>query len=77
MITIKNLPEQINSHINEIDNNTSEDILELMDMKMNEVWWLNYPSNNMWPELSIRGLDEEQLSFDDVKALYPHWFMEA
>lgn len=67
----------IKKSIDETDGITVKNILDLLEMKQMSVWWnteaIEYGFEDA--EELIRQPDEEkQLSYEQVKQMYPHWF---
>ena len=71
---INNDVDQLKISIDKTDGLTAKNILNLLEMKGHSVWF----SNEMPPvkdkETALSEREENLLTFEQVKELYPHWF---
>lgn len=77
MNTTNDNHNQLKENIDNIDDYTLKKILELLEVRQTPIWWSTEHAETEGTPLatSITDLiDEKQLSFEQVKQMYPHWF---
>jgi hypothetical protein len=76
MSTINDFHNKMKSSIDDIDDLTVRNILELLEIKPTSVWWGNEPTEDVWTNAgkADEATEEKQLSYEEVKKQYPHWF---
>ena len=76
MNTNKDITSELSKDIDKTDGLTAKNILELLEVKDVSLWFGNETMGYENEEINLLGNEESQLSFEEIKLLYPDWFNE-
>ena len=74
MNTNTNISDQLKTDIDKTDHLTAKSILNLLEMRDNSVWFNNEMPPEPNKETYFTQPEENLLTFEEIKQLYPHWF---
>lgn len=67
---------KLKSYIDNADGLTARNILEMLEINQGSLWFASEAAGDVSDNIDMFGNDEEQLTFEQVKELYPQWFAE-
>lgn len=76
MNTNTDISGQLKNYIDSTDDLTARNILEMLEVKMTSLWFGNELMAEENDEIYSVANEESQLTFEQVKELYPDWFNE-
>ena len=76
MNTNKDITKQLKNDIDRTDGLTAKNILDLLDVKETSLWFGNEIMGEENDEVYSLANEETELTFEQVKQMYPHWFNE-
>ena len=76
MNTNTDISGQLKNYIDATDDLTARNILEMLEVKATSLWFGNEIMGEENDEVYSVANEESQLSFEQVKELYPDWFNE-
>ncbi len=77
MNTNKDITGQLKNYIDKTDNLTARNILELLEIKDTSLWFRNEAAESESEDIIDAIIDDKtELTFEQVKQLYPSWFNE-
>ena len=76
MNTNTDISGQLKNYIDATDGLTVRNILEMLEVKATSLWFGNEVMADENDEIYSVANEESQLSFEQVKELYPDWFNE-
>ena len=74
MNTNKDITGQLKNFIDKTDGLTAKNILEMLEVKETSLWFRNELTGDENDEIDSLANEEKQLSFEQVKQMYPEWF---
>ncbi|HYJ64994.1 MAG TPA: hypothetical protein VEV62_14705 [Parafilimonas sp.] len=76
MNTNTDISGQLKNFIDKTDGLTAKNILEMLEVKETSLWFRNELTGDENDEIDSLANEEKQLSFEQVKQMYPEWFNE-
>lgn len=76
MNTNTDISGQLKNFIDKTDGLTAKNILEMLEVKETSLWFRNELTGDENDEIDSLANEEKQLSFEQVKQMYPEWFTE-
>jgi hypothetical protein len=76
MNTNKDITGQLKNFIDKTDGLTAKNILEMLEVKETSLWFRNEITGDENDQINYMPNEEQELSFEQVKQMYPHWFNE-
>jgi len=76
MNTNTDISGQLKNFIDKTDGLTAKNILEMLEVKETSLWFRNEITGDENDEIDSLANEEKQLSFEQVKQMYPEWFNE-
>ncbi len=76
MNTNTDISGQLKNFIDKTDGLTAKNILEMLEIKEISLWFRNEITGDENDEIDSLPNEETQLSFEQVKQMYPEWFNE-
>jgi hypothetical protein len=76
MNTNTDISGQLKNFIDKTDGLTAKNILEMLEVKETSLWFRNEITGDENDEIDSLANEETQLSFEQVKQMYPEWFNE-
>ena len=73
-MNINNDVDQLKVSIDKTDGLSAKNILKFLEMKSHSVWFTNEMPTVMDKKTDLSEPEEDLLTFEKVKELYPHWF---
>lgn len=76
MNTNTDISQQLKKYISDTDDITAKIILEMLAVKEGSLWFRNEITEDGDEANDIIQQEEKQLTYEQVKQLYPHWFTD-
>jgi len=76
MNTNTDITGELKSFIDKTDGLTARNILEMLEVKETSLWFRNEITGDENDEINYLPNEEKELSFEQVKQMYPEWFNE-
>jgi hypothetical protein len=76
MNTNTDITGQLKNFIDKTDGLTAKNILEMLEVKETSLWFGNEITGDENDTIDYLASDERELSFEQVKQMYPEWFTE-
>lgn len=76
MNTNTDITGQLKNYIDKTDNLTAKNILEMLEVKETSLWFREGLIGDENDEIDSLANEETELSFEQVKQMYPEWFNE-
>jgi hypothetical protein len=76
MNTNTDITGQLKNFIDKTDGLTAMNILEMLEVKETSLWFRNEITGDENDEINYLATEEKELSYEQVKQMYPEWFNE-
>jgi hypothetical protein len=76
MNTNTDITSQLKNFIDKTDGLTAMNILEMLEVKETSLWFGNEITGDENDQINYLSNEEQELSFEQVKQMYPEWFNE-
>jgi len=76
MNTNTDISGQLKNFIDNADDLTARNLLDMLEVKSSSLWFGNEAAGDVGDVIDLFGNDEKTLTFEQVKQLYPDWFNE-
>lgn len=76
MNTNTDISKELKSYVDKTDDLTAKNILEMLEVKQTSLWFGNELIRDEYENIDQIVNEKSELTFEQVKQLYPDWFNE-